>query len=103
MLAAAQVPLEELTSLTGGRTPTAEIIDALGFWRPSSRWPHNHYSWLIPLTEGIFLEASHWYRGAELTADPQRFLSAKEIAELVRATPRLQPQEPAPPAKPADF
>lgn len=106
MLAAAQVPLEELASLTGGTPPTAEGIDQLGFWRPSN-WPHDNYTWLIPLSGGVFLEAAWWNQGAALTADPrteQRRLSHEEMVEYMRKRDGLSPRLEQPtPDKPADF
>jgi hypothetical protein len=115
MLAAAQVPLGDLASLTGGVAPTAEQIDALGFWHPSA-WPHNQYSWLIPLeTDGLYLEVAWWsWQGVQVTGMPRiaRSPATNEEIENVmqgwrrhggRPSPKRPEPMPEPAGKPSEF
>jgi hypothetical protein len=85
LLAAAGTDPAELASLCGGAAPGAAQLDRLGFFHPS-RWPAQHFGWLIPLDDGLFLEC-HWARpeGCDVVATPhtpQRQPSAEELARV---------------------
>lgn len=105
MLAAAGTDPAELASLCGGAAPGAAQLDRLGFFHPSD-WPHQHFGWLIPLGDGLFLEC-HWARpqGCDVVATPhapQRQPSAEELARL-RSAGGGGTATPAPAPRASDF
>jgi len=107
VLAAAGTDLADLASLCDGATPDAARIDRLGFFHPSD-WPHQHFSWLFPLGDGLFLEC-HWARsgGCDFVSQPytpQRPPTAEELARLRGGSAAGEADaEPPAPAKPAGF
>jgi hypothetical protein len=106
LLAAAGTDPAELASLCDGVVPDAERLDRLGYFHPSG-WPHQHFGWLIPFADGLFLEC-HWTRaeGCDVVAapiTPQRQPTAHELARLRRL--RQDTTEPAwnSPVLPEDY
>lgn len=103
LLAAAKVPLADLASLTDGTVPTAEQVDRLGFWHPTT-WPHHHFSWVIPVDQHVFLEIAWWTSGPELTMEPrtpQRPPTDAELQRVMDQGARRSGQHPeAPPPEP---
>ena len=106
VLTAAGIDPAEFASLCDGVTPDAERLDRLGYFHPSG-WPHQHFRWLIPLGNGLFLE--YGIGGHCITYStfvPQRLPTAEELARLrnpsVAPAPAPAP-EPVAPASPGDF
>lgn len=109
VLAAAGTDPAELASLCDGAVPDAARLDRLGFFHPSA-WPHQHFSWLFPLADGLFLEC-HWASpaGCDIVSvpyTPQRLPSAEELARLRSAGgggAAAPAPAPAPPPRASDF
>jgi hypothetical protein len=105
VLAAAGTDPSELASLCNGAVPDAARLDRLGYFHPSG-WPHEDFSWLIPLTDGLFLECC--LGECDFTLQPrteQRPPTAEELEELRPRKTMSKPkrvQEPLPPDLPTE-